>query len=289
VQQPLTHTAAWPKGLAIDLNLAPDLLPVKASSAQLLRVILNLLTNAREAMQDTGAIKLKTENVYVDRPLGSYNRVEIGEYVRLEVSDTGCGILLEIRDKIFDAFFTTKRTDRRRGSGLGLTVVQAIVKDHGGYLDLESEEGKGTTFTIYLPVCREATPQRLSSGYPGGTETILVADDDPAQRQVARELLSRLGYRVETVASGEEALAYLQHHAADLLILDMVMPPGIDGAETYRRVVQMRPGQKATIVSGHAASERVRLAQSLGAGPHLAKPVTLERLASAVRSELDRH
>lgn len=275
-------------GLTMRLDLAPDLLPASGSPAQLLRVVANLVSNAREAMDDIGLLTLETRNVYIGHPLGHYNRVEPGEYVRLEVSDTGPGIPPEIVGRVFDAFFTTRTSARRRGSGLGLSIVQAIVEDHRGQVDLRTEMGKGTTFSVYLPIHRGPSCSTQKAGLYGGTEEVLVVDDDPGQRQVVGELLQNLGYAVQGVSSGEEAIAYLSLHAVDLLILDMVMPTGMDGAETYRLARDVRPGQKAILLSGYAESDRVWEAQSLGAGPYVRKPVTLGELARAVRNELER-
>lgn len=286
VEQVVAQNSERPETLVMELKLAPDLLPVKGSPAQLARVVTNLVSNAREAMQDMGVLTISTSNVYLDSPLGRYNRIEIGEYVRLDVKDTGCGIPEEVREKIFDAFFTTKTSGRRRGSGLGLSVVQGIVEDHSGYVELHSEVGKGTTFSVYLPACRAEFGTQPLAGSLRGTESILVVDDDPVQRDLAKRMLESLGYRVDAVASGEEALEYLRDRTVDLLVLDMIMLPGMDGAETYERVLQTRPGQRAIIVSGFAESDRVRRALGLGARPFLRKPVTLEALASAVREGL---
>lgn len=174
------------------------------------------------------------------------------------------------------------------GSGLGLTVVQSIVDDHGGYIDLRSEAGTGTTFTIYLPISREGLTSEEPPVATGGSEAVLVVDDDEIQRFVTKQLLEALGYEVTTVASGEAAIEYLRERPADLLILDMIMPGGIDGAETYRRVLEIRPAQPAIIVSGFVESDRVHEAQALGAGAYVRKPLTLEGLAQAVRHELER-
>lgn len=276
-----------PRSLVIDLDLARDLQPVSGSPAQFERLVLNLVFNAREAMQDAGHIIVKTETVYVDEPCGRHNPLEVGGCVKLSVSDTGPGIPPGIRGKIFDAFFTTKRSGTRRGSGLGLSIVQAIVEDHGGHLGLESEVGKGTAFSVYLPVCEDELEERASEEVRGGTETILIVDDDQLQRSVVKRLLQRLGYRVDVVPSGEKAVCCIKKQPVDLLILDMVMPEGIDGLETYRQVLEVRPGQRAIIMSGFAESERVWEAQSLGAGTYLRKPLKLEKLARAVREELD--
>jgi CheY-like chemotaxis protein len=141
---------------------------------------------------------------------------------------------------------------------------------------------------VYFPVSRAGAQPRSSSDIVGGEETILVVDDDPFQREVARELLGSLGYEVALACSGEEALSYVDARRSDLLVLDMVMPPGMDGTETYRQVTERHPGQRAILLSGFAPSDRVREAQELGAGAFLHKPVTRESLAAAVRSELDR-
>jgi two-component system, cell cycle sensor histidine kinase and response regulator CckA len=287
VQEALGPIVTLPDTLVVALHLAGDLMHVSGAPSQLLRALQNLIVNAREALQDLGTLSIRTENVYLDRSLSGYNRVEVGEYVRVTVADTGGGIPPDIRDKVFDAFFTTKRT-HRRGSGLGLTVVQSIIDDHKGYIDLESVPGKGTAFSIYLRACREAPAQGGRAESRSGTESLMVVDDDALQQTVLTTMLERLGYQVKVASSGEEALDVLREHPTDLLILDMVMPEGIDGAETCRRAMGIRPDQKAIILSGFAESDRVVEARSLGAVSFLRKPITLERLAAAVRHELDR-
>lgn len=273
--------------MSLQVEASPDLLPVKGSEAQLHRVLSNLVLNAREAMRDAGSLRIRMENVGVDVPINGRG-VQAGQYVRLSVEDTGCGIAPDIRTRVFDAFFTTKRADRRRGSGLGLSVVQAIVADHNGYVDLDSSEGKGTTFNVYLPASEESVPPRSSKRLRGGTEKLLVVDDDDLQLKAAEELLSHLGYEIETAASGEAALECLAENPVDLAVLDMVMPRGIDGVETYRRALSVRPGLRAIFVSGYAESERVRQARELGVVSFVDKPVSFEKLAEAVRAELDR-
>jgi signal transduction histidine kinase/ActR/RegA family two-component response regulator len=288
IEQVIAQLSPMPPTLVVDLQLAEQLLPVSAAPAQLARVVTNLVVNAREAMQEIGALTLRTSNVYVDRPAGRMVQVAVGEYVRLEVTDTGGGIAPDILDKIFDAFFTTRPPERRRGAGLGLSVVQAVVEDHRGYVDVATEAGRGTTFSVYLPITRTPIAHPESAPIIGGAESILVVDDDPFQRAVASELLTSLGYTVSVASSGEEALTKLEAEPADLLLLDMVMPPGIDGAKTFEEVKRRNPEQRAILLSGFAQTERVRAAQDAGAGAFLHKPVTRETLAAAVRTELER-
>jgi CheY-like chemotaxis protein len=186
----------------------------------------------------------------------------------LAVSDSGGGILAADIEKIFEPFYTAKVMGRS-GTGLGLAVVWGTVKDHEGYIDVESEAGKGSTFTIYIPATPEALmgerPETAAEAYSGRGESILVVDGVKEQREVAKSMLTALGYRVHAVASGEEALAHLKDQAADLLVLDLIMDPGIDGLETYRRALVIRPGQQqAVIVSGFSEMERIRETRRLG-------------------------
>jgi CheY-like chemotaxis protein len=166
------------------------------------------------------------------------------------------------------------------------------VKDHNGYIDVETEVGRGTTFTLYFPATREEVGsghQKVPvESYMGRGESVLVVDDVAEQREVASRLLTRLGYEVHAVSSGEEAVEYLKANKADILVLDMIMEPGMDGLETYQRVLEIHPGQKAIIVSGFSETERVREAQRLGAGAYVKKPYILERIGTAVRDELMR-
>ncbi len=278
-----------PHTIKIKQEFASDLFFIKGGSAQLIRAFTNLIRNAIEAMPTGGTLTIRTRNVYLDQPLTRYQTIERGEYVQLEISDTGVGIEPDIIDKIFDPFFTTKKMDRIRGSGLGLSIVHSIMEDHRGYITVDSTPGKCTTFTLYFPVTREFTaeiPEEVKKTR-GGSEKILVVDDDPVQRRVACQILKRLGYYVHAVSSGEEAVRYIKKHPQDLIVLDMVMD-GIDGTETYRQILKQRPRQKAIIVSGFAMSQRVQEALRLGAGSFVSKPVSFNELAAAVRNELDR-
>lgn len=278
-------------GVTITPHLDPELLNISGSPFHLSKALMNLLSNAAEAMPTGGTITIRTHSVYVDRPLKGYDTVEEGDYAALEVQDTGIGIAEADLGLIFEPFYT-KKAMGKSGTGLGMSVVWGTLKDHRGYVEVRSIEGQGTTFTLYFPVTRETVdlPERRPDldDYLGRGETILVVDDIPAQRDIASGMLGKLGYTVATVASGEEALAWLSDQSVDLLILDMIMEPGIDGLETYRRICEARPGQKAIIASGYSETGRVREAQRRGAGTYIKKPYTLEKIGMAVRAELDK-
>lgn len=277
-----------PSELVLETRLDANLMNIMAGRAQIYRVISNLINNARDAMQDIGRIYIETENYYVDDVSTAYGQVPKGEFVKLTVSDTGHGIPDDEIQRIFDPFYTTKDADKRRGSGLGLSVVDAVMKDHGGFIDLSSKQGEGTSFYLYFPITRDEVESMDTGNVVGGSEKILVVDDDKVQREVSLKLLLKLGYDTTSVSSGKEAIAFLEDNPRDLLILDMIMPPGIDGTETYRRALMINPSQKAIIVSGFAESERVQIMLKLGAGTFVRKPLTMSVLAAAIRTELDR-
>lgn len=277
-----------PDSLRIDMNLEQDLMNINGGEAQLFRVVSNLVSNARDAMQDAGLLTIRSENVYVEESFGCLEKIPKGEYVRLTIGDTGYGISPAHLPIIFDPFFTTKKADRKRGSGLGLSIVHAVMEDHAGHIDCDSVVGGGTRFFLYFPATRDAVQTTPEAAVVGGQESVLVIDDDEVQREVCRNLLESLGYQAATAESGEEALELLRHETFDLLVLDMIMPGGIDGAEAYRRALEICPGQRAIVVSGYADSERIKVAQELGAETFVRKPLTLKSLAYAVRGELDR-
>jgi len=282
---------SFSRRIRLHTDLNTDLMNIMGSPVHISKSIINLISNAVEAMPEGGLLKITTANQYLDRPIQGYDHVREGDYVVLSVSDTGEGIAANDIKRIFEPFYT-KKVMGRSGTGLGLAVVWGTVKDHNGYIDVQSEMGKGTTFTLYFPVTREDLSQeQLSpslSEYVGKEESLLVVDDVKGQRELATRMLARLNYRVTSVSSGEEAVAYLKSNKVDLVVLDMIMDPGMDGLDTYRKIIEIQPGQKAIVVSGFSESERVKKAQALGAGPYVKKPYILERLGLAVRKELDR-
>jgi CheY-like chemotaxis protein len=242
-------------------------------------------------MAKGGIVTIKTANQYLEKPIHGYDEVQEGDYVVLSVSDTGEGIHETDLKRIFEPFYT-KKVMGRSGTGLGLAVIWGTVKDHHGYINVESEEGKGSIFTLYFPVTREGiTAEHIAvpiSEYMGNGESILVVDDVKEQRDLAASMLRTLNYSIASVSSGEDAVAYMKEHEVDLMVLDMIMDPGMDGLDTYKSILEIHPKQKAIIVSGFSESDRVRAAKGLGAGAYVRKPYIKEKLGLAVRKELDR-
>jgi len=275
----------------INIDIEPDLFNISGSSVHLGKTLFNLVSNASEAMPNGGIVTIKTVNQYIDKPISGFDDVREGDYVVLTVSDTGDGISTADMNRIFEPFYT-KKVMGRSGTGLGLAVVWGTVKDHNGYINVQSEEWKGSIFSLYFPVTREDVPAEAVvvsfSEYLGKGETILVVDDVKGQRDLAAVMLGKLNYKVISVSSGEDAVEYLREHKADLLVLDMIMDPGMDGLDTYRNALKIHPQQKAIIVSGFSESDRVHDAQALGAGSYVRKPYVIEKLGLAVRKELDR-
>lgn len=279
-------------GVKIQADLEEGLLNIKGSSFHLGKMVMNLVLNATEAIPDRGEVTIKTENRYLDQTISGYDEMQEGDYVVLMISDTGTVISANDMDKIFEPFYT-KKVMGRNGTGLGLAAVWGTVKDHRGYIDLKSQEGQGSTFTLYFPVTREESEiveKVVSSASPhvSNSESILVVDDVQMQRELAVSMLESLGYQVEAVTCGEEAIVYIKNKKADLIVLDMIMENGIDGMETYKRIREINPNQKAIIVSGFSETERVSQAQKMGAGAFVRKPYILEKIGLAVRQELDR-
>ena len=271
-----------PETVSMESTLAADLMLVQGGEAQLHRVFSNLVHNAIDAVGDSGTVSVSSENIYLSEGTTQYTHIDRGEYVMITVRDNGAGIPEEQQDKVFDPFFTTKSTDRRRGSGLGLSIVNGVIEDHDGFVNLESIEKLGSVFTVYLPITRQASPPSEDAIVKGNGESILIIDDDPIQRNVAKRLLKHAGYRVHSVESGELALEELKKNHYDLLVLDMVMPGGIDGTETFARAIAINPDQNAIIVSGYADSLAVEKVQQLGVVNFLKKPVSMNSLCGAV-------
>jgi two-component system cell cycle sensor histidine kinase/response regulator CckA len=274
--------------VTIKINLNSNLLNITGSHVHIRKVIMNLVSNASEAIEGSGNVIISTMNRYIDRPLRGYDDVSIGEYAVLAVSDDGPGISSGDFERIFDPFFT-KKVMGRSGTGLGLTVVWNVVQDHEGYIDVKSHDN-GTTFELYFPITSDEISDKALSisnkDYKGEGEMILVVDDVESQRIISCKMLDSLGYKTKAVSSGEEAVEYLKENTVDLILLDMIMDSGINGRETYERIIKINPNQKAIITSGFAETDDVKKAQKLGAGQYIKKPLALEMIGIAVRDEL---
>jgi two-component system, cell cycle sensor histidine kinase and response regulator CckA len=277
--------------IELKLDLADDLFDISGSPVHLTKTVMNLVSNAAEATRKNGIIRIETENRYIDAPLKGYDDIQEGEYTVLRVMDNGIGISEDDINRIFEPFYT-KKVMGRSGTGLGMAVVWGTVKDHRGTVDIKSIQAQGTTVTLLLPSTKE---HRMQPSEPatieelkGSGERILVVDDIKEQREIAAGILTRLGYKVESVSSGEAAVDYLKKQRVDLVVLDMIMDPGIDGLETYRRIVRIRSGQRAVITSGFSESDRVHEARQLGAGAYVKKPYRFETIAKAIKVELKR-
>ncbi|MGA3170186.1 MAG: response regulator [Chthoniobacteraceae bacterium] len=274
-------------------DLAPELPDVFADDCNMEQIILNLSVNARDAMPSGGTLTLLTENVVVDDShLRIVPEAVTGHYVCLSVRDTGVGMDLQTRNRIFEPFFTTKEVGK--GTGMGLATVYGIVKQHDGWLEVESETGQGTTFKVYLPVCKEGvesesrvvqfTPHQLGDG-----RTVLVVEDDPSVRGLVKEILVHHQYHVIEAGDGEEALALAQEYSEEiaLLLTDMVMPRGITGRDLAVRLLADHPDLKVIYTSGYSAElfdGNLALEEGIN---YLPKPYTSSMLARILGGALD--
>lgn len=276
-------------GINVKINLEPKLLPIYGSSIHIAKTIMNLIANAAEAQPDGGEIIVETKNHYQDTSQHKYELAREGEYALLRISDSGSGIADEDLERIFEPFYT-KKVLGRSGTGLGMAVVWGAVQDHDGYIDVHSKPGQGSTFELFFPISRKELTQTLRknghAALEGNGESILVVDDIEEQREITSAILKHLKYKTFSAESGETAIKFVKQNKVDLIILDMIMDPGMDGLDTYRRIKELYPSQKAIIASGFAENERVEEAIEIGVGAYIRKPFTLEILGNAVKLEL---
>lgn len=287
-----TTQAHYPD-IELQVDLASPLPLIQGAALQLSKLLMNMTLNAFEAMHNRGLLLISTREIHLDRPKLGFDPIPQGHYVLLEFRDNGPGISESDREHIFEPFFTKNKAGRS-GTGLGLAVVYGVVKDHAGVVDLVTEVGQGTTFSFYFPVALEQTAKPVDEGevYYRGGGRILVVDDIPEQREIARRFLDRLGYQVETAESGRKGVDAV--HAAmragqpfDLILMDMIMEEDFDGLDALKAIQKIRPDQKCLIVSGYAQSERVSRALECGAGDYVRKPYTLKTLGLAMQKELN--
>ncbi|MEN8257517.1 MAG: response regulator [Thermodesulfobacteriota bacterium] len=274
-------------GVKISTSLSPELANIFCSPVHVRKCLMNLVINGAEALGIDGKIILKTEN-YALAEEDSGKNLPAGDYVALMVIDNGPGIASADLEHIFEPFYTKKKMGRS-GTGIGLAVVWNAMEDHGGQVSVASTD-KGTTFSLLFPATKRQAPDAVfnvnTKELHGNGEQVLVVDDEPHQRDIASQILTLLNYTATTVSSGEDAVSYMAKNKADLVLLDMLMDPGINGRQTYEQILKEHPDQKAVIVSGFSESHEVKKAISLGAGGFIKKPYTLEELGLAIKKVL---
>ncbi len=268
---------------------AATLPAILCSPIHVKKSIMNLVTNGAEAIEQSGTVTLTTRGLTLDQKWAAEHGLKMGKYVVLSITDTGSGISEKDLEHIFEPFYTKKVMGNLSGTGLGLSVVWNTMQDHQGTV-LVSRSENATTFELYFPATDETIltrgPHALIIDMQGKGEQILVVDDEPSQRELAMNMLPLLGYHVVCKDSGEKALSYLQDHHVDLVLLDMLMDPGINGRQTYERMLEINPGQKAIIVSGFSESDDVKAALTMGAAGFIQKPYSINQLGRAIKQTL---
>jgi len=276
------------KDIDVRRDLSPGLSSIKADKSQIEQTLWNLFINAADAMPAGGELFVRTEQVS-HKDFGSHLfKVLSGNYIRLIISDTGVGMDTKTRTMIFEPFFTTKPIGK--GTGLGLASVYGIIKAHGGYIDVESEEGQGTAFYIYLPVCEETVTQdeAMPAEVVQGNETILLVEDEELVLDISQEILKALGYRVLIARDGKEALQVYQsaQQPIDMVILDMIMP-GMGGGETFDHLRKIDPGLKVLLSSGYSLDGQAKEILQRGCNGFIQKPFDIKQLSNKIREILE--
>lgn len=263
---------------------------IKGSPVHLSKTIMNLVNNAMEAIRGVGDIFISLEKIRLDSQPADFQKWRAGEYVKLTVKDTGVGISSENLERIFEPFFSHKVMGKS-GTGLGMSVVWGTVEDHNGMIHVESKVGAGTSFQLLFPAeegpgmsSRVLLPQPSKTGWG---ETVLVVDDSKEQRLIAADILGHLGYKAITLATGEAAVDYLRNNSVDLVILDMLMDPGISGLETFRRILEFKPQQRAVIASGYSRQASIEEAYALGVVDFIVKPYSVDRIGESLHKVLE--
>jgi CheY-like chemotaxis protein len=273
------------------LRLAPAVDRVSADRSQIEQVVMNLVVNARDAMPGGGSLTIETANVRLDRAhVETHPGASVGPHVSIAITDTGKGMPEHVRSHLFEPFFTTKGPGK--GTGLGLATVYGIVQQSGGSIVVDTAVGQGTTFTIYIPRTEQAGADSLAPAktgpVTGGTETILLAEDEPGVRAMIRATLERHGYTVLEASSGADALSIMGLHPGtiDLLFTDVVMP-GMNGRELARRVVDERPGTRVLFATGFGGDAIIRHGVIDASLDLIEKPFSPPALLRKVREVLD--
>ena len=277
------------KKITIHRELAEDLFIVEADQGQIEQVLLNLYINAADAMPGGGNLILKTMNTTHDNMKGKAYNPEPGNYLLLTVTDTGMGIGKKTQERIFDPFFTTK--EMGRGTGLGLASAYGIIKGHGGYIDVESKKGKGTTFSIYLPASEKKVRKAVKTAeqFIKGTGTVLLVDDEEVILEVGEGLLETIGYRVLIARDGKEAVEVYRKNKddIDIVLLDMVMP-NMGGSEAYDRMKEINSKVKVLLSSGYSINSQATEILERGCDGFIQKPFSVKKLSRKIREILRR-
>jgi len=262
---------------------------ISCSPVHIKKCLMNLITNAAEAITDSGTINITTSNHSLDIRAAAERNLKVGDYIVLNVRDNGTGISEKDLECIFEPFYTRKEMGKS-GTGLGLMVVLNTVEEHGGRISVESTD-EGTCFQLYFPlVGKKRAVQRESDttkAITGQKEHILVVDDDPQLLDLASRMLTLLGYTVDSVCSGEQAVKFVKKQSVDLIVLDMLMEPGMNGYQTYNEIAKLYPNQKAIIASGFSVSDDVEAAIQLGVGGFIKKPYSIDQFGKAVQEVLN--
>ncbi len=277
------------KEISIHKKFQEDLWSVEVDQGQIEQVLLNLFVNAWQAMPGGGSLLIETENVTLDEK--DYDRpyaISPGRYVRISVSDTGIGMDKATQERIFEPFFTTK--DVSRGTGLGLASTYGIIKNHNGIINVYSEKGHGTTFKIYLPASKKQVIEEKSKPEvaQGGTEMILLVDDEEMVADIGKDMLEKLGYTILVAFSGAEAIKIFNANRDEvkLVILDMIMPD-MSGGETFNRLKAMKPDAKILLSSGYSLNGRASKIMKRGCNGFIQKPFNLKQISRKIREILD--
>ncbi|MCH7818116.1 MAG: PAS domain S-box protein [Candidatus Marinimicrobia bacterium] len=282
-----SNKARYPD-VSYKLELDENVKFIKGSNPHLSKTIMNLVINAFESMTHGGNMTLRTFSESLETRTLIFGNLPKGNYTIIDVKDTGFGIEEEDLPHIFEPFYTRKEMGRS-GSGLGLSVVFGVIQDHNGYLDVSTEIGVGSTFSIYLPSIEnhQISNNNIEKNL-NGSESILVVDDIEEQRNLAARLLSSLGYKTDTAENGTQAIKMLKNKQYDLIVLDMIMEDNFDGLDTFKEIIKIRPDQKTIIVSGFAETERVKEARNLGVGSYIRKPYSIKKIGTAIRAMLEK-
>ncbi|WP_373499278.1 PAS domain S-box protein [Desulfococcus sp.] len=275
------------KQIRIRTRTAQESMVIAADKRQIEQVLLNIYINAWQAMPDGGDLYLETSPAELDADTCIAHQIPPGQYIKISLTDTGVGMSEDVRQKVFDPFFTTK--EKGRGIGLGLASAYGIIRNHGGVITVYSEAGHGSTFNIYLPRCRKSAAPDMQTGGEsvGGTETILVVDDETMITDVAGALLKKLGYRVIAVNDGESAVEAMKRMGTkiDLVLLDMIMP-GIDGGKTFYKIREVRPSVPVILSSGYSINGQAAKILQSGCNGFIQKPFNISELAKKIREVL---